>query len=807
MLQTFLKLAWRHLLKSRTNSIINLLGLSLGMGVALLAGLWVWDECSFDHYHTNHDRLAQILSIDRINGAVGAGPYSSVPVAAELKSKFPKDFDRLSLLSATGETLIAGDKKLGQSGAWVQPDFPAMFSLRMIDGKAGALASPKAMLISASLAKALYGRTDVAGKELQVGKDNVFEVGGVYEDLPQNSSLSQYVFLLPWENAANPGKALRDDWSNHHFQLFVQIAQHTEFNRLSDKIKDLAKPHIPGGWEELQLYPMDRWRLYDRSENGQMTAGRLEQVWLCGLIGGLVLLLACINFMNLSTAGSEKRLRETGIRKVLGTTRGRLALQFLGEALLLTMMGAGVAILLTELSIPWFNRLTDKALAIPFSSPGFWLLSTGFCMLTGCIAGSYPAFHLSASRPVDVLKGQSTVGRFSALPRKILVVVQFTVSISLIIGVIMVYRQVRYSMDRPIGYSTAGLISMEPGMPGLADRFETLRQDLLQTGAIVEAAATSSPTTEVRNNMLGYDWEGRDANSMPAIGTLFVSTEFGRTIGWTIKQGRDFSRAFSTDTGASASDGAASPRSASRVNFAGSFIINEAAVKYMHLKDPLNTSIRWHGDSHPIVGVIRDMIMESPYKAAEPTFFTLTPNPRMRMVILRINPAIGMQTALAKIGTVMKRYDPVNPFYYSFVDQAYGDKFVDEERTGRLMTVFAALAVLISCMGLFALVAFVAGQRTREIGIRKVLGASERGLWLLLSGEFLWLVCIAVLLAAPLSGYFLHSWLQQYPYHTALSWWVFVSASAGALIITLCTISYQTLKAARANPVHSLRAS
>jgi hypothetical protein len=282
---------------------------------------------------------------------------------------------------------------------------------------------------------------------------------------------------------------------------------------------------------------------------------------------------------------------------------------------------------------------------------------------------------------------------------------------------------------------------------------------------------------------------------------------YGRTIGWTIRQGRDFSRAFSTDTGSSASDGAASPRSASRVNFAGSFILNEAAVKYMQLTDPLNTSIRWHGDSHPIVGVIRDMIMESPYKAAEPTFFTLTPNPRMRMVILRINPAIGMQTALAKIGTVMKRYDPVNPFYYSFVDQAYGAKFVDEERTGRLMTVFAALAVLISCMGLFALVAFVASQRTREIGIRKVLGASERGLWLLLSGEFLWLVCIAVLLAAPLSGYLLHSWLRQYPYHTALSWWVFVSASAGALIITLCTISYQTLKAARANPVHSLRAS
>jgi putative ABC transport system permease protein len=781
MFYSYLKIACRHLMKSRINTSINILGLSLGMAVALLAGLWVWDELSFNHIHTNHKRLAQTLSVSHFNGNVGAEPVSSVPVAAALKSQYPADFTRLSLLSATSQTFANGNQKIAGSGAWVQADFPVMFSLQMLAGSANALKDPGSLLLSTGIAKALFGSTPAIGKLIRIGNGTTLKCGGVYKDLSENSSFYTYQFLLPWENNDNPGKS-EDSWINHHYQLFVELCPNADFDQVSARIKDVSKPHLKNAWEDIQLYPMDRWRLYDRSENGRMTGGRLEQVWLCGIIAFFVLLLACINFINLSTARSAKRARETGVRKVLGSSRRNLITQFLSEALLTTFLAALVALVLAQLTIPWFNRLDGKELSIPYSSPPFWLLVVGFSCFTGLLSGSYPAFYLSGFQAIEVLKGRLRIGNLTSLARRALVTIQFTVSISLIIAVITIYRQVQFAKNRPVGYSPAGLITIEPGMPDLLERFDALRADLIKTGAVREIAESSSPTTEVRNSMLGYDWQGRDPRFVPVMGTLFVSHEFGKTIGWTIKEGRDFSRKFATDSGA--------------------IILNEAAVNYMGLKNPVGQSI----GERPIIGVIHDMVMESPYNTILPTIFTVMTDSRIHTLIVRINPALNIQDALTRIKPVMMRYDPASIFSYNFVDTSYGAKFLDEERTGRLTSVFAALAILISCMGLFGLVSFVAEQRTREIGIRKTLGASVFNLWRLLSTEFLLLVLVSGLIAAPLTYVTLQAWLQHFTYHTSMSWWIFLSAGAGALSITLLTVSHQTFRAASANPIDSLRA-
>ncbi len=781
-----MKLAYRHLMKSKTNTGINILGLSLGMAVALLAGLWVWDELSFDHVHANHGRLAQILSVWHSDGTIGAEANTSVPVAAALRQQFPGDFAGISLLSAISQTLGTADKKIGDQGAWVQSDFPAMFSLHLIEGTASALKNPGSLLISGGLAKALFGTTPALGKLVRLSNGETFKVGGIYEDLPQNSSISDYHFLLPWDDKGSPGKEHEDDWTDHHFQIFVQLSAHADMNRVSAKIGGISKFHRKNLSEESQLYPMDRWRLYDRSENGRMVGGRLEQVWLCGVISVVVLLLACINFVNLSTARSAKRARETGVRKVLGSSRGSLVTQFLAEALLTTFMATVLALLLCQLSISWFNQLTEKELAIPYSSPFFWALVLSFSTFVGLVSGSYPAFYLSRFQAIEVLKGRMQIGRSAALSRHILVTVQFTMSISLIVGVITIYRQVQFAKHRPVGYSPAGLITIAPGMPDLLEKYDALRLDLMKTGAVLDMAETSSPTTEVRNSMLGYDWEGRDPNTTPVLGTLFISHEFGKTIGWSIKEGRDFNRGFPTDSGA--------------------FVVNEAAVKYMGLKNPVGKSIRVGDTECPIIGVIHDMVMESPYATVLPTVFTVSTNPRIHTLVLRLNPELNIQEAIAKIRPVMMRYDPATDFNYDFVDAAYGSKFRDEEQTGRLTTIFAVLAVLISCMGLFGLVSFVAEQKTREISIRKTLGASVFRIWRLLSVEFLSLVLVSAFIATPLTIFLLHAWLQHFTYHTVLSWWIFLSAGAGAMFITLLTVSHQTLRAAHANPVDSLRA-
>ena len=786
MLINYFTIAWRNLVKNKFSSCLNIAGLAAGMAVAILICLWIWDELSYNHYHKNYKKLAVAMSVETINGATTAESFASVPLANALRQAYPADFKHIALVAQTNQLLKIGDKTIAQNGLWAEPGFPIMMTLQMIKGNKGALADPSAILLSQSAATALFGTADPMHQQLSISDKTTMTVAGVYEDVPANSSFNQTAFLLAWTNKENPGMQLGDDWLNHHFQLYAELNDNASFDAVSKRIKDITKPHIKGGWEEIMLHPMDRWLLYDKFENGKMVGGRLQFVWLSGIICVFILLLACINYMNLSTARSEKRAREVGIRKVLGSGFKQLVTQFLSESILITLAAFLFAIILAQLSLSYFNTLSGKQLAIPYAQPLFWLLIIGFAMFTGFIAGSYPALYLSSFQASKVLKGTFRSGGHASLARKVLVVLQFTVSVTLITATIFVYRQIQYAKNRPVGYGRDGLLTINMTDPAIKNHFDALRNDVLATGAVENMAAASSPPTEVQNSMLGYDWAGRDPNSVPVIGTLFVTYDFGKTIGWQILEGRDFSKDFPADSGA--------------------FILNEAAVKFTGLTNPVGKNIRWHGKETPIVGVVKDMVMQSPYMPAEPVFFTLLANPRIHVITIRINPSVPVRDALDKISAVFKKYNPAAPFQYRFTDDTYNLKFAGEEQVGRLATVFAIFAVFISCLGLFGLASFIAEQRTKEIGVRKVLGASVLNIWQLLSKEFAMLVGISLLISTPVAYYCMHAWLQDYFYRTTLSWWIFAATGLGAMLVTLATVSFQAIKAAVANPVESLRA-
>jgi putative ABC transport system permease protein len=788
MFKNFIKIAWRNLIKNRVYSSINILGLAFGMAVAMLIGLWLMDELTYNHYHTNYRDIAQVRATLDFNGQVSTQDAVAMPLAAELHNKYGSDFKSMSLASwNVGYILANGDKKISSDGMWVQPVFPTMMSLHMVEGNINALNDQLSALISQSTAKALFGDADPMNKTIRVNSKYDIKIAGVYEDIPHNSTFNDTHILMSWNKYINTEKWLRDSqtqWGNHSFQLFVQMNPNVNMDAVSAKIQPIAGTHFKEGHERIMLHSMDKWRLYSEFENGKVKGGRITYVWLFGIIGAFVLLLACINFMNLSTARSEKRAKEVGIRKAIGSVRKQLVIQFLSESLIMAMMAFVLALVLVLLFLPYFNLMADKQMQVPFANPWFWLIAILFVTFTGVVSGSYPAFYLSGFNAVKVLKGTFRTGRFSALPRKILVVLQFTISVTLIIGTVIVFKQIQFAKNRPVGYSRAGLITVMMNTPDLLGHYDAIRNELIRTGAVENMAESSSPTTGVWSNQIGFDWTGKDPSVTPVLGTIAVTHDFGRTIGWHIVQGRDFSKAFSTDTNA--------------------MLLNQSALKLIGFKNPVGQTVKLNGKAYTVVGVIADMIMDSPYIPVTPTVFMMNYD-WANVITIKIKPTVAFPAALDKIGGVFKRYNPGSPFSYKFTDDDYAQKFSDEERVGKLASFFAVLAIFISSLGLFGLASFVAEQRTKEIGVRKVLGASVANLWGMLSKEFVLLVLISCIIATPLAWYYLSGWLKKYQYHTEISWWVFILSCAGAMLITLMTVSAQAIKAAIANPVKSLR--
>jgi ABC-type antimicrobial peptide transport system permease subunit len=784
MIRNFLKVAWRNLINNKTSSLINIGGLAVGMAVAMLIGLWIWDEVSYDKYHRNYESVGQMMTTQTANGETGTFPSTVVPLGNELRTKYSSDFKRVALTWESTHILAVGDKKISQNGMWAEPELPAILSLVMIKGAYQSFKDPTSILLSASVAKSLFGNANPINQIVRIDNNVTMKVAGVYQDLPHNTSFGQILCLMPWSNNANWWKTQSGQWSNHGCHLYVQLNNNISFDSVSAKIRNITKPYFKINDETMQVFPMSKWHLYGEFQNGKSVGGRIQLVWLFGIIGVFVLLLACINFMNLSTARSERRAKEVGIRKAIGSARGQLIRQFMSESMLVVLLSFLLTVLLVWLAIPYFNHIADKEVSMPWASPLFWLLALGFTFFTGLIAGSYPALYLSGFKSIDVLKGTFRAGRLAALPRKILVVVQFTVSIILIIGTIIVFRQIQFAQNRAIGYTREGLITVEMNTPEIYRHYDILRNDLIQTGAVKDMAESNSAATQIWSNNAGFNWQGKPPGFDPTFGTIAVTADFGNTVGWKIIEGRDFERNNRADTGA--------------------FILNESAVKLSGIKDPIGKTMTWAGKTHVVTGIVKDMIMESPYKQMVATVFHMQPD-WVNRITIRVNPEMPMQDALKKIEPVFKQHNPGSPFSYKFVDEEYARKFSDEQRVGNLATVFAALAIFISCLGLFGMASFTAEQRVKEIGVRKVLGASVFNLWRLLSKDFLALIVISLVIATPVAYYVMHRWLQNYHYRVEISWWIFGVTAIGAIIITLVTVSYQSIKAALANPVKSLR--
>jgi ABC-type antimicrobial peptide transport system permease subunit len=792
--RNYIKVAWRNLTGNKFFSVINIGGLAIGMAVALLIGIWIWDELSYDKQNSNYDHIAQVMRQTTINGETGTGSPSPIPLADELRRNYKEDFKYVVLSWWSREHILSFEnKRLTRIGKFMQADAPALLSLKMQRGNWNGLKDPSSILLSASSAKSIFGDEDPIGRLMKIDNEKNVTVTGVYEDIPDNSKFKEVAFIAPWDLLASSDelvKSVSTNWGYDAAEIYVQLYDNADVNKVSAKLKNIELDKIRDDKELLSykplvlLQPMSKWHLYAEWKDGTNTGGAIQFVWMFAIIGIFVLLLACINFMNLATARCEKRAKEVGIRKAVGSLKKQLIAQFFCESFLVVVLAFALSLLLIQLALPFFNEVANKKLSIPWLSFLFWSITIGFCFFTSVIAGAYPAFYLSSFKPVKVLKGTFKAGRFAALPRKILVSVQFTVSVTLIICTIIVYQQIQFAKSRPIGYNTDGLIQLQMNTSEFYQHEAALRSELLKTNAVVEMAESSSPTTAVWSGRSGFEWNGMPPGIQTEFGAVAVTPEFGKTVGWQLKQGRDFSSQFLTDSSA--------------------LVINEAAVRFMHLKHPVGETIKWDGENFTIIGVIKDMVMESPYEHVGQTVYALKKEP-LRFITIKISPSISAPDALEKIKKVFEKYVSSSPFDYKFVDENFQKKFALEERIGKLSSLFSALAIFISCLGLFGISAFMAEQRTKEIGVRKVLGASVFNLWKLLSEDFVLLVIISFFIAIPIASSVMHNWLMNYEYHTTISIWVFIITSIGALLITLLTVSIQAIKAAIANPVKSLR--
>jgi putative ABC transport system permease protein len=797
MIRNYLKLAWRNLVKNKAASLINIGGLAVGMAVAILIGLWIWDEVSFDSGFKNEARIAEVMDNSWINSEVQTWNSSALPLAPALRNSYGSSFKHVIITSWTSDHILTyGEKKVIKKGNYMEPAVTDMLSLKIVKGTAASLNDPTSILLSRTTAKAVFGDADPMDKVITIDKKLNAKVTGIYEDLPINSSFGDLTFIAPWQMLAISEKyatRFNNPWGASWFQTFVQLADNADMNQVSAKIKNLKLDALTAAHNAdaryrsaLFLHPMTKWYLYGEFKNGINTGGRIQYVWLFGIIGVFVLLLACINFMNLSTARSEKRAKEVGIRKAIGSARSQLIMQFYSESFLIAGMAFVLSLALVLLCLPVFNQLADKKIAIPWGHPAFWALGISFSLFTGLIAGSYPALYLSSFNPIRVLKGTFKVGRLAAIPRKVLVVIQFSVSVILIIGTIVVFQQIRFAKDRPVGYSRNNLINISLQTDELNKQYLAVKNDLLASGAVVNVAESENPVTQVYISNGGFNWPGKDPAVQEEFMSMAVTSDFGKTVGWQIKDGRDFDPAYLTDS--------------------TGFIINEAAVKFMGLTHPVGETVEWVSNGmYKIIGVVKDMVNQSAYEAAKPSLFYLPRWHPLSNIDIKINPVVSAHEAIGKVTAILKQYDPSASFDIKFTDEEYARKFEDEERIGKLASWFAGLAIFISCLGLFGIASFMAEQRVKEIGVRKVLGATVLNVWRLLSTDFVLLVFISLLIATPVSYLFMHNWLQGYEYRTDIHWWVFGIAAIGALIITLLTVSYQSIKAALANPVKSLR--
>lgn len=785
MFSNFIRITARNLLKNGLYSAINIAGLAIGIVCSVLILLWVADELSFDMFHPKADRLHQVWVHANYDGKINSWRSVPLPTYEEMKVADHRIVNSAVAGWGSEHLLQVGDLRILKKGYFVSEEFLEMFQFPLLQGDESlVLDDPSSIVITESLAKVLFGEEDPINRVIRVDNEGDLKVTGILQDIPKNSSF-EFEFLLPWKYREQVNDWVvqnKTNWGNYSFQIFVELARAEDKADVQNNIKDIL---IEKGQDDMPrkffLHPLTEWRLNSNFENGIATGGMMDYVRLFTLIAIFILVIACINFMNLATARSERRAKEVGVRKSLGSSRLGLIYQFLGESLFITTISYGVAILVALLVLPYYNTLVEKELFIDFTSPAFWQYSLLIIVVTGLIAGSYPAFYLSSFKPVTTLKGKIQTGKNAGLPRKVLVTLQFGFSIVLMIATFVIFQQIDLVQSRELGYDQENLMAVDLN-DELSDNYQPLKQELLASGVVEAVTRSNSQITSINsNNFLG--WPGKPEDLKVIFTTIVTEYDYAKTMGIKMLMGRDFSKDFGTDTSA--------------------IIINKAGLDLMGLEDPIGTELDLWGSKRKLIGVVDNVLMGSPYVDVKPMFMIM--DDWGGVVSIRLKKGRPLEQSIATVRSIFETHNPTYPFDFRFMDVEFQKKFTTIRMTQKLSTLFAILALIITGLGLFGLASYMAEQRTKEIGIRKVLGASVFSLVALLSKEFSRLVIFSFLLFAPLSWWLLDNYLDRYEVRVDIVWWIFPLAGLISLTFALLIVSKQAHKAARANPVKSLR--
>jgi predicted permease len=785
MIKNYIKTTWRNLLSNKAFSLINISGLALGMICSLLITLWLKDELMMDKFHANNQRLYRVMENQQYAGSIST--FASTP--GILAENIVKDIPEIKMASQflweEQPLLTVGDTYDKEKGRYAQKDFLKMFSFKLAKGDpATALDRPDAIVLSKKLAEKYFKKEDAMGKIIRIdNKDNAI-VTGILEDIPETSSV-KFDFLMNYDHWLKQNDWAKE-WGNNGPRCYVLLSENTSFEKANAKVKSYIKTKNKDSNVDLFLQNFGESYLYSNWEAGKQNGGRIEYVRIFSIVAIIILLIACINFMNLATAKSLKRSKEIGVRKVVGARKKQLIAQFIGESMFISFLAMCLSVIAVFFILPAFNSLTEKHLAlniIDFSSIGLILLLT---IVTGLIAGSYPALFMSSLNPITVLKGKLKLNWGANLFRKALVILQFSMSVILIICMIVIFRQINYINNKNLGFAKENLLYM-PLEGALSKNFETFKQELQKQPGIKSVTSAQSDPLEVGSSTVGVRWPGKDTTKLLLFNTNPITYDYIKTMGIVMVAGRDFRTDFGMDT----------------LNY----LVNEAAAKQIGYKDPVGKELTMWGDKGTIIGLMKDYHTNSLHQAIEPLILRLFKkswNSYWGNIIVRTE-AGKTQQAIAGMEKTYKAFNPGFPFRYYFTDEELAHNYKAENTVGLLSRYFAFLGIFISCLGLFGLVMFTAEQRTKEIGIRKVLGASVTGIVQMLSKDFLRLICVSFLIGFPVAWWASNKWLQNFVYRISIQWWMFVVAGLAALLIALITISFQAVKAARSNPVRSLR--
>ncbi|TFF39682.1 ABC transporter permease [Mucilaginibacter psychrotolerans] len=782
MIKNYFKIAWRNLIRNKGFSLTNILGLTIGMICTIFIFLWVKDEVAYDKFHQNHDNIYQVMATRDFKPTIFTDPNMAFPLAKGLEGGNPQVLRTVVTTHQESHLFEYNNTKLKKNSYQVGEQFFNIFSFKFIKGQpASVLGDPRSIAITESAAKAFFGNDDPINKVLKVDNLENYKVMAVLADPPGNSTF-KFDFIAPFDNTSEFYKNRMKEWNNSSHSVFIQTIPNANMAKVDKFVNGVKHLHSPG--DKISTYwtfPLNKWHLYSEFKEGKNVGGMIEYVRMFTVIAIIILLIACVNFMNLSTARSEKRAKEVGIRKTLGSDRRQLLTQFFFESIILALIAFVLAVGFVFILMPSFNLLVSKSLHLSIIDPLFLIGALIIILFTGVVAGSYPALYLSSFNPVKVLKGTFAAGKSAVLPRRILVVGQFVMSILLISATIIVYQQIQHIKDKSIGYNPNNLI-MVPSSSDIDKNYAALKQDLENTGLVASTTRTSSPITEIWWKSGSPDYDGKAANGDIIFSGLQADVDFTKTLGIKVLQGRDFNN---------------TPGDTSVM------LLNKAAVVAMKLKNPIGMVMKY-GRKFTVAGVIDNVVMASPYDPVEPLMIYYD-GKSSSMVNVRLKNGVQPQAGVKAMETIFKKYNPQNIFEYQFVDQEFGKKFLTEELISRITNIFAGLAIFICCIGLAGLASFTIEKRFREIGVRKVMGASVQQLLMLIATEFLKLVAVAFVIAVPLTWYLMSNWLKKYTYHIDVNAWVFASVGVLILLLTMVVVSLNTMKAALANPVKSLR--